>query len=188
MKLLITKYSHRIINQKSINCCCPIVIITLIEYLIQKDFNKLEKLCHTNLYMKCLVEYKLPYNSTLSVNQVVNCYNKYNDLKVQIYDKESTLENIKYIIDNLDQPCATILDVYEYNSISLYNSRKVINLPKCTDNVFLSHSILIVGYNDEEKYLVFQNSFGEEWGYNGFGLISYDYITKFRKIYTLKFS
>ena len=144
MKLLTTIYNYRIIDQKKINCCCPIVIISIIEYLIQKEYNKLQKLCHTDLYMKCLIEYKLPYNSTLSINQVIKCYNKYNIPKVKIYEKESTLENIKYIIDNLNQPCATILDVYDYNLLSIYNSIKVINLPKSVDNIFLSHSILIV--------------------------------------------
>lgn len=41
------------------------------------------------------------------------------------------------------------------------------------------HSILIIGYNDENKMFKFKNSWGTEWGENGYGYISYTYIHRY---------
>src|SRR5262249_4701974 len=39
------------------------------------------------------------------------------------------------------------------------------------------HSVLVMGYDDEAKQFIFQNSWGTSWGANGFGFFPYDYIT-----------
>jgi hypothetical protein len=36
------------------------------------------------------------------------------------------------------------------------------------------HAISLVGYNDQEKYWIIRNSWGDNWGENGFARISYD--------------
>jgi C1A family cysteine protease len=36
------------------------------------------------------------------------------------------------------------------------------------------HAIMLVGYNDAEKYWILQNSWGEEWGENGYFRVHYD--------------
>ncbi|MBD5213549.1 MAG: C1 family peptidase [Bacteroidales bacterium] len=38
------------------------------------------------------------------------------------------------------------------------------------------HAMLIVGYNDEDKYYILRNSWGEQWGDNGYCYISAAYI------------
>lgn len=40
------------------------------------------------------------------------------------------------------------------------------------------HAILVVGYDDLSKYLKFKNSWGEEWGDQGYGYISYSDVEK----------
>jgi len=43
------------------------------------------------------------------------------------------------------------------------------------DDVFIgSHSVLLVGYDDSSAGFKFQNSWGAEWGDNGFGHIGYE--------------
>jgi hypothetical protein len=37
------------------------------------------------------------------------------------------------------------------------------------------HAVLVVGYDDEKKRYRFKNSFGEKWGEDGYGYISYEY-------------
>jgi len=40
------------------------------------------------------------------------------------------------------------------------------------------HSVLVVGFNDEDRVFYVQNSWGDKWGLNGFGLLPYEYITE----------
>jgi C1A family cysteine protease len=37
-----------------------------------------------------------------------------------------------------------------------------------------NHAVLVVGYNDEMKTLEILNSFGSDWGDNGFARLSYE--------------
>ncbi len=39
------------------------------------------------------------------------------------------------------------------------------------------HAILLVGYNDEEKYFILKNSWGPDWGENGYFKIAYSEIS-----------
>jgi len=43
---------------------------------------------------------------------------------------------------------------------------------------FCDHSVLIVGYNDDTREFIFQNSWGTQWGDHGFGYFPYEYITE----------
>jgi len=45
--------------------------------------------------------------------------------------------------------------------------------PKSGENIW-GHAILLIGYN--ENYLIFQNSWGENWGDKGYGYISKEYL------------
>jgi len=40
------------------------------------------------------------------------------------------------------------------------------------------HAVYLTGYNDKDKVFEFVNSWGVEWGFNGFGLLPYEYIEK----------
>lgn len=37
-----------------------------------------------------------------------------------------------------------------------------------------AHALLVVGYNDDQRYWIVKNSYGTTWGVGGFGLVSYD--------------
>lgn len=52
----------------------------------------------------------------------------------------------------------------------------LINLPTGTSKFIGAHTILLVGYNNNKKYFIFQNSLGKKWGSDGFGFIEYGYI------------
>lgn len=43
------------------------------------------------------------------------------------------------------------------------------------------HAICIIGYDDDEEVFIFQNSYGKDWHFGGFGKIHYSYIGNITK-------
>lgn len=41
------------------------------------------------------------------------------------------------------------------------------------------HAVLITGYDDEQKVFIFKNSWGPEWGHEGYGFVTFDHIDNF---------
>lgn len=52
-------------------------------------------------------------------------------------------------------------------------------MPKFWQKTKGGHSVTIVGYNNRQKLLEFANSWGKEWGNEGFGYLPYKYVDKF---------
>ena len=53
-----------------------------------------------------------------------------------------------------------------------------IQLPSFREQMAWLHAIYLVGYDDEKKAFEFVNSWGENWGYKGFGWLPYEYVTQ----------
>lgn len=81
------------------------------------------------------------------------------------YDKD--IEQVKAALQN--GPLVTTVMVYE--DFMSYSS----GVYKHTTGKFLGgHAISIVGYDDSTRSFIIRNSWGPEWGENGFGHVSYD--------------
>ena len=39
------------------------------------------------------------------------------------------------------------------------------------------HALMAIGYDDARKWFIFRNSYGTDWGDNGYGYIPYDYLS-----------
>jgi C1A family cysteine protease len=52
----------------------------------------------------------------------------------------------------------------------------IIPLPKSTDKRIGGHAMLIIGYDDNKKWFIVQNSWGNQWGDKGYCYIPYSYI------------
>jgi C1A family cysteine protease len=49
-------------------------------------------------------------------------------------------------------------------------------MPQSEDQILGGHAVQACGYNDEEKVIIVRNSWGEEWGDEGYFYMPYDYI------------
>jgi hypothetical protein len=53
-----------------------------------------------------------------------------------------------------------------------------IQLPDAPNQMTWTHAIYLIGYDDNKKAFEFVNSFGDKWGYAGFGWLPYEYVTR----------
>jgi C1A family cysteine protease len=50
-------------------------------------------------------------------------------------------------------------------------------LPKRNERVIGGHAVMAVGYNDDKKWFLLRNSWGESWGMQGYFTMAYSYVT-----------
>lgn len=51
-----------------------------------------------------------------------------------------------------------------------------IPIPEATESPCGRHVVLLVGYNDDERQFIFKNSWGDNWGTDGYGFLPYSYL------------
>jgi C1A family cysteine protease len=97
--------------------------------------------------------------------------------------RKRTLENYRRLYGipemttaiNNNRPVVIGMSVYS-QFIDISKTNPVVELP---ENKFADyygeHAVFLVGYNKDKKQLLAKNSFGSEWGENGYFWIPYDY-------------
>lgn len=101
---------------------------------------------------------------------------------------DADIHCIRYILGYCERPIVAVLNIYDMATFcNLETSYEPIQAPPInkTLEVINRHSVLLVGYDDQDRILYFQNSYGTQWGKNGFGRISYDYIPFFGILYSM---
>ncbi|MGZ3692868.1 MAG: C1 family peptidase [Bdellovibrionota bacterium] len=87
--------------------------------------------------------------------------------KISDYSSPRNAEAVKALLKH--GPVVTTLDVY--SDFVLYGS----GIYKHVSGDYLGgHAVSIIGFNDEGRYWIIRNSWGPDWGENGFGRVSYD--------------
>jgi hypothetical protein len=91
--------------------------------------------------------------------------------RTMVYQKIKSINDCKIALAN------NSLAVIAIEITDEWATAKNGNIVKDNDHTKnLSHSILLVGYNNHEKRLFFRNSWGISWGDQGNGSITYDYF------------
>lgn len=71
-----------------------------------------------------------------------------------------------------------------YSSISMEKGNPDIPFPSSKDKLEGGHAVMVAGYDDKRKIgkctgaLLIRNSWGSEWGDNGYGWLPYEYVLK----------
>jgi len=53
----------------------------------------------------------------------------------------------------------------------------VLSLPTAKEKVMGGHAVMAVGYNDSTSQFIVRNSWGPDWGQEGYFMMPYDYLT-----------
>lgn len=121
-----------------------------------------------------------------SHDAIIDALSRIKHSNIEILDVD--ILTIKYIIGFCDRPIVGIYEMDDISEFSYANSKNIIGLNQVSENVNdmkVKHSILLVGYDDDERVIYIQNSYGESWGNSGFGRISYDSLFKLKLLYSM---
>ena len=104
----------------------------------------------------------------------------YEDALGRLIKKYYRIENIKDIVDalNSDNPVVTSMNVYDSFYDLDYGNKTVLPMPKASENIIGGHAVTFVGYDLPKKLFLARNSFGEDWGEEGYFWVPFDYAER----------
>jgi C1A family cysteine protease len=89
------------------------------------------------------------------------------------YHRVETINDIKKIV-SAGYPVVAGIEVFgDFDNIGSASS--VLPMPMSAEESLGGHAIVIVGYDDDFQYFICRNSYGEEWGDNGYFYMPYEY-------------
>ena len=104
------------------------------------------------------------------------CYRNALDHRISNYYRLDTLDEMRHALANKN-PFVFGFMVYESFESPTVDETGKIPMPSTTEKALGGHAMCAVGYNDTDKRFLIRNSWGTDWGMNGYGTIPYDYLT-----------
>jgi len=99
----------------------------------------------------------------------------YIDAKERLIDSYYRINSIDDIISSLNMEIPVVTGIQVFEHFDRLGSDAVVTLPSDKDEILGGHAITIVGYDNDRKYFICRNSFGEAWGDQGYFYMPYDY-------------
>jgi C1A family cysteine protease len=95
---------------------------------------------------------------------------------VTYYSVRQNLDDMKRVLLS-NRPILAGLMIYESFDTEQVAKTGVISMPDTMNEQALGgHAVLLVGYDDQKAVFIGQNSWGTEWGAQGFFFIPYEYV------------
>jgi len=100
--------------------------------------------------------------------------------------KDSRAKEYARVPQNLDDIKAVLHEgypfVFGFTVMSSFQSSEtaetgVMRMPGPYDHVLGGHAVQAIGYDDKDEVIIVRNSWGKDWGDNGYFYMPYDYIT-----------
>jgi C1A family cysteine protease len=115
-----------------------------------------------------------PYNVSQFTTKPTNeCYTDARHRVIKNYYRVTILDDILDAL-NANHPVVSSMLVYsDFNKIS--NVKAKLSMPQTGEQYIGGHAITLVGYDLPNKLLLAKNSFGSDWGDNGYFWIPFDY-------------
>ena len=89
------------------------------------------------------------------------------------YSRIWDIQDLKLSIAE-DKPVVCGIKVYESFESDIVANSGIVPMPKKGESILGGHAVLAVGYNENKKQVIMRNSWGEEWGDNGYFYLPYD--------------
>lgn len=100
------------------------------------------------------------------------CYVDAEPRKISTYRR---IKNVTEIIDAINDNYPVVVGITLYLGFAFLNEDNYIAKKEYEANFFGYHAVTIVGYNLDKKEFVVKNSFGNNWGLNGYFIMPFEY-------------
>lgn len=130
---------------------------------IKRIFSKKYSIRDVLYYFSKVINYKFKINDYARIHDTG--YHNSTGKKKTVKTRKDVLNTIKTVLSN-NIPIISVLKMpksFENTKTGIVENR----------DVFFKYPVLLVGYSDHLESLIFQNSWGKNWGDKGFGYIPY---------------
>lgn len=105
------------------------------------------------------------------------CYTKgLKNVALQVKNIRNDLNDMKSSLSN-GWPFVVGIEVYSSFETLYVAQTGNVPMPSRTDRYLGGHAVVCVGYDDTKKAFIMRNSWGAEWGINGYFYLPYAYLT-----------
>jgi C1A family cysteine protease len=116
-----------------------------------------------------------PYNvSKFSIKPSDASYIDAHHRNIKNYHRITNVEDILDALNN-NRPVVLAMDVYD-NFDYLNPVDFIISMPKGSESAVGGHAVCLVGYDLSQQLILARNSFGKDWGSDGYFWIPFDYL------------
>lgn len=102
------------------------------------------------------------------------CYSNASQRVITRYEALYTLRDMLEVLNN-NQPIVVGITVYD-DFMTMSSADPIVKLPQQKDQSYGSHAVTLMGYDLSRQLFIAKNSFGKEWGSNGYFWIPFEYI------------
>lgn len=119
-----------------------------------------------------------PYDiSKFNVEPPEVCYVDAKKRVITVYQKLTTPSDV---FESLNSIKPVIIGFYVFgNFFDVTKEESTLQMPKETDYMMGGHAVSIVGYSLEKKAFLAKNSFGDDWGDDGYFWLPFEYANKY---------
>lgn len=118
-----------------------------------------------------------PYNiNKFTEKPPAHCYSEALNYQTLSYERIATLLQLKQALAQ-GHSISFGFSVYESFQTEKVAKTGKMRKPRKTERLLGGHAVLAVGYDDSKKHVIVKNSWGTEWGDNGYFYMPYSYIT-----------
>ena len=200
------EYCTKIENQGNLGSCTSQAIVGLVEYIQKRAHN--QHIEGSRLYLYYCTRYLLGWLSRGDTGAFVRSTIKalrlfgiapeqYWPYNIKRFNERPTpevftiagnykalryhrLRNLKEVKDSLSKgiPCACGFPVFTNHMLPEAAKTGYIKVPNKGDKQVGGHAVGIFGYNDNTGHLLIRNSWGSEWGVDGYGFLPYEFVNR----------
>jgi C1A family cysteine protease len=102
------------------------------------------------------------------------CYD--DAIKNRIVDYKRVPQSLDFLKSCLASDDPFVFGFMIYDSFQSMRSDGIMHMPHVKENALGGHAVLAVGYDDDKQVFIIRNSWGKDWGDQGYFYMPYNYI------------